>query len=119
MKGSINSGYGNVNISMDVLASIAGSAAIECFGIVAMAMVNLKDGFAMMLGTESLQKGIEVDVDGDGRVALKMHIIVAYGVNIYAVSNNLIENVRYMIESQTGLECRSIEVYVEGVRRID
>lgn len=119
MKGKLNSELGNINISEDVIATIAGSAAVECFGIVGMAAVSLKDGLVKLLKKDSLQKGIEVAVNDANEISLKMHIIVVYGVNIYTVSNNLIENVKYQVEQHTGLRVSSIDVYVEGVRRID
>ncbi len=119
MKGRINSQYGDINISKDVIATIAGSAAVECFGIVGMAAISLKDGWVKLLKQDSLQKGIEVVVLEDGSVSLKLHIIVAYGVSIYAVSENLIETVRYKVEEHTGLKVDSVHVFVEGVRPID
>ncbi len=119
MKGKLNSEFGNINISEDVIATIAGSSAVECFGIVGMASVSIKDGLVKLLKKDSLQKGIEVTVDEANEISLKMHIIVAYGVNIYAVCNNLIENVKYQVEQHTGLKTGSIDVFVEGVRRID
>jgi uncharacterized alkaline shock family protein YloU len=119
MKGKINNQFGDIHIAGDVISTIAGSAAVECFGIVGMAAVGLKDGFVRLLKRESLQKGIEVSISDDNAVTLKMHIIVAYGVSIYAVSENLIETVRYKIEESTGLKVESIQVYVESVRPID
>ena len=119
MKGKINNRLGDINISSDVIATIAGSAAVECFGVVGMASVSLKDGFVRLLKKDSLNNGIEVNIAEDNTVALKLHIIVAYGVSIYAVSENLIETVRYKIEEHTGLKVDRINVYVESVRPID
>lgn len=119
MKGRIDSELGNISISEDVISTIAGSAAVECFGIIGMAAVSIKDGFVKLLKKDSLQKGIEVHINEANEIALRLHIIVAYGVNIYTVSNNLIENVKYQIEEHTGLRISSVDVYVEGVRRID
>ena len=42
MKGRMNTGLGEVTISTDVIATYAGSVAVECFGIVGMAAVNMK-----------------------------------------------------------------------------
>ncbi|MDO4961785.1 MAG: Asp23/Gls24 family envelope stress response protein [Eubacteriales bacterium] len=119
MKGRINNQFGDVVISSDVIATIAGSAAVECFGVVGMAAVSIKDGFVKLLKRDSLHKGIEVSISEDNTVSLKLHIIVAYGVSIYAVSENLIENVRYQIEEHTGLKVESVNVFVESVRPID
>ncbi len=79
----------------------------------------MKDGFARLLKRDSLQKGIEVSVDDEDKVSLRLHIIVAYSVNIYAVAENLIETVRYQVEEQTGMTVEDVEVFIEGVRRID
>ncbi len=119
MKGKVNSTLGSINISGDVISMIAGSAACECFGVIGMAAVSVKDGFARLLKKDSLKKGIEVFIDDEDKVFLKLHIIVAYSTNIYAVAENLIETVRYQVEEQTGLSVEDVEVFVEGVRRID
>ena len=46
-------------------------------------------------------------------------VIVAYGVSISAVADNLINNVKYKVEAFTGMEIDKIDIYVEGVRAID
>ena len=119
MKGRISNQFGDINISGDVIATIAGSAAVECSGVVGMAAVSLKDGLVRLLRRDSLHKGIEVSISEDSEVSLKLHIVAAYGVSLYAVSENLIETVRYQIEAQTGLKVGSVNVFVESVRPID
>ena len=49
---------GKIVIDTDVIATYAGSVAVECFGIVGMAAVNMKDGLVKLLGRESLGHGI-------------------------------------------------------------
>ena len=46
-------------------------------------------------------------------------MIVAYGVSILAVSDNLVSNVKYKVEEFTGIEVAKVNVFVEGVRAID
>ena len=116
MKGIIN--IGGATISEDAVAQMAGSCALKCFGIVGMAAANMKDGIMKRLTGDSLAKGVEVSAE-DGEISLSFHVIVAYGVSITAVSQNLIENVKYKIESYTGMPVRHIGVFVEGVRPID
>ena len=53
------------------------------------------------------------------RLTLNFHVIVAYGVSIIAVSDNLISNVKYKVEEFTGIEIEKINIFVEGVRVID
>ena len=118
MKGRMNTGLGEVTINTDVIATYAGSVAVECFGIVGMAAVNMKDGLVKLLSKDSLKHGINVSLN-DNKISLDFHVIVAYGVSIRAVSDNLIDNVKYKVEAFTGIEVESINIMVEGVRVID
>lgn len=118
MKGRISNKLGEVNISEDVIATYAGSVAVECFGVVGMATVSMKDGFVSLLKRENLQKGIETEIN-DNEISLRLHIIVAYGVSISAVADNLIENIRYRVEEFTGMRVQNVEIFVEGVKPID
>ena len=118
MNSSIDTHMGSIQINNDVIAKYAGSIAIECFGIVGMASVNVKDGLVMILKKDSVNHGISVRSSG-GKLILDFHVIVAYGVSILAVTENLISSVKYKIEEYTGLEVEKINIYVEGVRVID
>lgn len=118
MKGYINTNIENVSIDTDVIAQYAGTVAVECFGIVGMASVNVKDGLVRLLKKEYITHGINVTACDD-KLILDFHVIVAYGVSIMAVSDNLINNVKYKVEEFTGLQIEKINIYVEGVRVID
>ena len=118
MKGRMNTGMGEITINTDVIATYAGSVAVECFGIVGMAAVNMKDGLVKLLKKDSLKHGIYVTFN-DNKISLDFHVIVAYGVSIRAVSDNLIANVKYKVEAFTGIEVENINILVEGVRVID
>ena len=48
--------YGEVNITDDVLATISGLAATECYGLVGMASKNAKDGLVELLKRRTLLK---------------------------------------------------------------
>lgn len=118
MKGSMNTHLGNIIIDPEVIAQYAGSVAVECFGIVGMASVNVKDGLVKLLKKDSITRGISVNVVNN-KLVLDFHVIVAYGVCIATVADNLISNVKYKVENFTGLEIEKINIYVEGVRVID
>ncbi len=103
MKGRMNTGLGEIVINPDVIALYAGSVAVECFGIVGMAAVNMKDGLVKLLKKESLTHGINVSIS-ENKISLDFHVIVSYGVSISAVTDNLINNVKYKVEEFTGME---------------
>ena len=117
-KGYLNNSMGNVVITPDVVAQYAGAQALECFGIVGMAAKSKTDSVMHMLKKESLSKGIEVTIS-DNMISLDFHVIVAYGLNIVSITENLMENVKYKLEQFTGMEVERINVLVEGVRVID
>ena len=118
MKGKISNQLGEIQIGHEVIALYAGTTAVECFGIVGMAAVSMKDGLVKLLKKESLTHGINVQIK-DNRISVDFHVIVSYGVSISAVCDNLIESVKYKLEEFTGMEVEKINVYVEGVRVID
>ena len=62
MKGYLNSDKGRIMIAPDVIAKYAGTAAVECFGVVGMAMISMKDGLVKLLKRESITKGVEVTI---------------------------------------------------------
>lgn len=120
MKGtSMSTQMGNISIDNEVIAQYAGSVAVECFGIVGMASVNMKDGIVRLLKKDNITRGIAVSIGTDNKLTLNFHVIVSYGVSILTVADNLVDSVRYKVEEFTGLEIEKINIYVEGVRVID
>lgn len=118
MKGQVNTSKGSISIEPNVLAKYAGICALECFGIVGMASVNVKKGIADLLTREHVKKGVNVTIE-DNKITVDFHIIVAYGVSVAVVAENLIDTVTYKVEQFTGLEVEKINIYVEGVRTLD
>ena len=119
MKGCISTDLGIITVDPEVIAKYAGTVAVECFGIVGMAAVNMKDGLVHLLKRESLTRGIQVKISDDNHIAIDFHIIVAYGVSISAVTDNLISNVKYRVEEFSDMPVDKINIYIEGVRVID
>ena len=119
MKGCMSTDLGIVTIDPEVVAKYAGTVAVECFGIVGMATVSMKDGLVHLLKKESLTRGITVAISDENHISINFHIIVAYGESISAVTENLISNVKYRVEEFSGMPVDKINIYIEGVRVID
>lgn len=115
MLGKLNNELGDIFIEKEVIAKVAGLSAIECYGIVGMAIITTPSGIARLLKRESLTKGIQVTMN-EGILMIDLHIIVEYGINITAVTDNLISTVQYKVEKFSGLKVGKINVFVEGVR---
>ena len=119
MNGHMETQLGKVTIDPEVIATYAGSVAVECFGIVGMAAVNMKDVLVKLVKKDYLTHGINVVIDEENKITIDFHVIVSYGVSIITVSDNLIETVKYKVEAFTGMEIKKMNIYVEGVRVID
>lgn len=115
---SMDTHMGNIAIENDVIAEYAGAVAMECFGIIGMAGINVRDGLVKLLKLDNLKRGVNVILKNN-KLSLDLHVIVAYGVSIMAVSDNLISNIKYKVEEFTGIEIEAINIFVEGVRVTD
>ena len=108
--------HGQIEISIDVIATIAGGAAVDCYGIVGMASKNqLKDGISEILRKENFSKGVVVRQDGED-VHIDMHIIVSYGTKVSEVAYNVQSRVKYTLGETLGLNVSSVNIFVQGVR---
>ena len=107
------------SVDEEVISQFAGHAALDCFGIVGMASLSMRDGLAKLLKGDNVSRGVTVEIGENNALTIDFHIIVAYGVNIKTVVNNLVSTVKYQIEDYTSMPVEAINVYVEGVRVID
>lgn len=115
MSAKINNEYGKIFIDNSVLATIAGMAAMECYGLVGMSNRSAADGLVELLKKEHLTKGVKVHTE-DESIIIDLHIVVQFGIKISVVANNIIEKVRYNIENLTGINVKKVNLNVEGVR---
>ena len=118
MKSSMDTYMGNILVDNNVIANFAGNVALECYGVVGTAKVNMKDGITGLLKKDSMAKGIQVRMENN-KLTINLHIIVAYGVSIMAVANNLMSEVKYRVEQFAGLDVEQVNVYIEGVKVVE
>ena len=111
----IRNEHGEISVSNDVIARIAGLAASDCYGIVGMSVKNVRDGFTHLLKLESLTKGVVLTTK-NGKLIIDLHIIVEYGTNISAIADTLKSNVKYHVEKSVGVKVEKINVFVESVK---
>ena len=69
-----------------------------------------------LLKRESMAKGVKVYYNEDGTVSIELHIIVENGVNLVAVCRSIMSEVRYVVSKTTGVEVRSVDVFVDSMR---
>jgi uncharacterized alkaline shock family protein YloU len=110
-----------VRVSDDALATVIGLAAHEVPGVVGMAPASLSEGLRRILGVSQVDEGVEVERAAgaaEGAVTkVVLHVVVAYGVNIPAVAESVVERVRYAATTFAGVELADVKVHVAGVSR--
>ena len=107
---------GEITISDAVFTTITGAAATNCFGVKGMAYRSMTDGLVHLLRREAMSKGVNVIYNEDESISIELHIIVENGVNLVAVCRSIMSEVRYVVSKTTGVEVRSVDVFVDSMR---
>ncbi len=111
-----NNEYGQIMISDDVIARIAGMAAIESYGIVGMVSRSMvRDSFVELLGRDNVSRGVEINSEDEEGLVINLYAIFAYGVRVSEVAYNIMRKVKYILESIVGVRVKSVNIHVEGV----
>ncbi len=110
-----NNENGSILVSTSVYTDIAGTAASNCFGVKGMAARSVTDGLYHLLRKESVSKGVQVRFHEDDTISIDLHIIVDNSVNLMAVGNSIISEVRYVVSKCTGTEVKAVNVYIDSM----
>lgn len=104
---------GDVQVSDDVVAIIAGLAATEVEGVSSMAG-NITNEIVSKLGMKNLSKGIQVELI-EGEVKVDVAINIAFGYSIPEVSEKVQEKVSTTVENMTGLKVAVVNVKIASL----
>ena len=110
-----HSEQGEISVSSAVFSNITGMAATNCFGVKGMAYRSMTDGLVHLLRREAMSKGVNVIYHEDESITIELHIIVENGVNIPAVCRSIMNEVRYVVNKNTGAEVRAVDVFVDSM----
>ena len=106
---------GNLHVANDVLADMVGNAALECYGVVGMTAPTAADGIAKILPASRLRRGVVVTTTEVG-VHVELYVVIEYGTNINTVSQNLIDQVSFVLKEYARVPLDGVEVHVQGVK---
>ncbi len=110
-----SNGLGDITIRNEVVAQLAGSVAVKCYGVVGMAAKDARDGVVSLLKGGNMTKGIKIYAENGGVVA-ELSIIVSYGTNIRTICRSVANRVRYTIGDIAGLKVNRVNIKIEGIR---
>lgn len=105
--------FGEVKIADEVVAIIAGLAALEVKGVASMAG-NVTYDLIEKLGVKSLSKGIRVQVE-NREVKAAININIGYGYNVPETCTEVQEKVKTAIETMTGLNVTEVNIKIANV----
>ena len=108
-----HSEQGEISVSSAVFSNITGMAATNCFGVKGMAYRSMTDGLVHLLRREAMSQGVIYNEDES--ISIELHIIVENGVNIPAVCRSIMNEVRYVVNKNTGAEVRAVDVFVDSM----
>lgn len=105
---------GAIHIANDVLADIAGFAALESYGIVGMASPTKAEGVAQLLPRQKLRKGVKITSLDQG-VEVDLYVVIEHGTNITEVSHNLANLVLHTLKEMADVSVARVDVHVMDV----
>ncbi len=116
MAAEMSTPLGKITITDELIASIAGYAAVENVGIVGMNAKKASDPFIELFGIDNMRRGVRVTVISPELIDIDLYVTLEYGVSLPAVAKNAKENVKFRVESMTGIMVRSVNIHVENIR---
>ena len=106
---------GQIKISDDAIATLAGSTVNECYGVVGVISKNyIKDGYSALLKKENYSKGVVIKNNKNG-LQIDVYVVVSYGVKVSEVVSTLQQQVKYTLEKTLNMDVDVVNVHVEGI----
>ena len=109
---------GRIDIDEDAIATIVRDAVRSCYGVVAIGQPRRGSPIVKRLAQPFHRDKIAIS-QVDGRIAVRLSIVVEYGTPIATVARNVIESVTFQIKRTLGMEVDRVDVNVSGLRVSD
>lgn len=107
---------GTLQVSGEVIADLAGYAALSCYGVVGMTPANSQQlSWQSILQFGQARQGVEVEMS-EGAVEIVLHVIIEAGVNMRSVSENLKSSVEFMLQTLAEIEHPVVNVIIESIK---
>lgn len=107
--------YGKIVISDDVIAQVAGHAALDCYGVHELVSRKFTDSVAELFNRQPYGSGVKVTIV-ENKIYISIYAVLKYGVSIDAVSDSLRSAVKYKVEQFSGMFVRAVKVHVVGIK---
>ena len=113
----IHNHIGTIELTSEYLSTLIGHTVTNCFGVVKMNPAGASQGVkTAIFKSDAIDNGVKVTVPkGTNKLVIDLHITVMYGVNVAAITDSIMNKVRYVVNSETGLEVKKVNVFVDGM----
>lgn len=114
-----NSGLGNIQITDKAVATLVGSAVLECYGVVGVTSKRIRDSikdYALeVLKKENYTKGVIVS-NKNNAIVVDLYLILAFEVRVSQVIFEVQKRVKYVLEKTLNIDVKEVNVHVEGIK---
>lgn len=106
--------YGNIAISRRAIRTVAGVAALECYGI--WGVGGRASVVRNAASNISLHNGVRVWVSKN-KIGIYIDLIICFGMPLDAIINSVRNTIKYRVENFTGMEVLFVDIRVTGIRK--
>ena len=107
---------GEIEISHKYLEGLVHSALASCYGVAGLAVPKKRKSLlSTMLRRDPEERGVIIRAKGEN-LAIDLHIVVTYGMNIAAIVKSITHKVRFIVEENTGFSVARVNVFIEDMK---
>lgn len=107
--------FGIIEISPTAIASLAGQAVLESYGVVGFAPRYFRDGIQDIFPRHLFRRGVQVHIVNN-EITIDLYVVIEYGTRISEVAHGLMNRVKYVVEQCIGMPVAAVNVHVQGLR---
>ena len=106
---------GRIAVTSRAIATVAGRAVAECYGVVGMVAPRTRFGSVEVLPASQFSRAVEVRFSDD-HITIDVHVVLEHGLRITEIAHNIMSNVKFAVERTLGLRVVRVNVNVQALR---
>ncbi|HEV8193780.1 MAG TPA: Asp23/Gls24 family envelope stress response protein [Ktedonobacterales bacterium] len=106
---------GKIEVSSRAIATIAGRAVSQCYGVVGVAAKHPRLSMVETLSPEHYGRGVDVHFVHD-HVTIDLYVVLEHGLRISEIAHNIMQSVKFAVERSLGLRVVRVNVNVQALR---
>lgn len=107
--------HGRIEVSQHAIATIAGRAVAECYGVVGIAARHPRLGTVELLPPEHYSRGVQVRFATE-ELIIELFVVLEFGLRVSEIAHNIMGNVAFAVERTLGVRVKQVNVNVQALR---